>query len=109
MGTKQWSISLSLLVLLGPAARCFYVPLPSAAPGTWLQTPGLYVRVRGIYAQARRCLHARAEGEIDEDALLPLDAGASPRQAEMHRRRRERAMQGLQSYMVKILKACPDV
>ena len=112
MGTSRWGVCLSLLVLLGPAARCFYVPraLSSAAPSTWSHAPGLCVRGRGIYSQAGRGLRARAEGalesgfEIDEDALLPLDAGASPRQAEMHRRRRERAMQGLQGYMVEILK-----
>ena len=55
-----------------------------------------------------RCKPSDDAVAVDEGALVPLGEGASPRQAEMHRRRRERAIFELQGlFEERIAKAAP--
>jgi len=102
---------LALILLLGPGVRCFRVPhaLTDAPAGASVRAAASLARraARGTRGSvAPRGLRARAAAagapgggcEIDQDALLPLEAAASPRQAEMHRRRRECAMHELQRH-----------
>ncbi len=57
------------------------------------------------------CVTRPADAEaFDEDALRPLGEAATPRQAEMHRRRRERAISELQElFEARIAEAAPSM
>jgi hypothetical protein len=66
---------------------------------------------RAPWAVGLVCMaHPDDLGEIDEDALRPLGEAATPRQAELHRRRRERAIHELQGlFEARIAEAVPSM